>query len=159
MLVLAVALSSCGPSSGQIKSAKTAEYKAQPKQILDIALQVAQWTYKIGAIDPDGLKFATAPQWYSREGGRISPNNEGGGDFVNARGGDVQLTLIVQVHLVPRDGVVVSVTPTTFEVVAGSPQPRALKPDDPNLPPWVLGRVDSLAVEIHKYSKRYIEKP
>jgi hypothetical protein len=159
LFVLAAAVSSCGPSSTQIKDAKSAEYKAQPKQVLDVALQVAQQTYKIGAIDPDALKFATAPQWYSKEGGRISPNNEGGGDFVNAGGGDVQLTLIVAVHLVPRDRVVVSVTPKTYELVSGSPQPRELTPDDPNLPPWVLGRVDALAVEIHKHAKVYIEKP
>lgn len=143
----------------QVKDAKAAEYTAPPKQILDVALQVAQGTYKIGMIDPDGLKFATAPQWYSKEGGRISPNNEGGGDFVNAGGGDVNLSLIVQVHLMPLDRVVVSVTPKTFELVAGSPQPRELTIDDPSLPPWVHGRVDSLAVEIHKYAKVYIQKP
>ena len=160
LLVVAVVLSSCGgPSSTQIRDAKSAEYKAPPKQVLDVALQVTQQTYKIGAIDPDGLRFGTASQWYSKEGGRISPNNEGGGDFVNAGGGDVQVTLIVQVHLVPNDRVVVSVTPVTFELVAESPQPRELKADDPNLPPWILGRVDSLAVEIHKHAKRYIEKP
>jgi len=159
-MLLAVVIASCGPSASQIKEAKSAEYTAQPKQILDLAVQVAQLKYKIGAIEADALKFATAQQWYSREGGRISPNTDGNnGDFVNAGGGDVLVSLIVAVHLLPRDRVVVSVTPKTFELIAGSPAPRELAPDDPNLPPWVLGRADSLALEIHKHAKPYIWKP
>lgn len=161
LAILLVALvASCGPSAAQIKEAKAAEYTAHPKQMLDLALQVAQQKYKIGEIDPEALKFITAPQWYTREGGRISPNTDGNnGDFVNAGGGDVQVALIVAVHLLPRDRVVISVTPTTFELIAGSPQPRNLAPDDPNLPPWVLGRADALALQIHKHAKPYIWKP
>jgi hypothetical protein len=158
-IVVAV-VASCGPSTAQIKEAKAAEYKAPAKQVLDVALQVAQLKYKIGVIDPDALKFATAPQWYTREGGRISPNNDGNnGDFVNAGGGDIQVSLIVAVHLVPLERVVVSVTPKTYELIVGSPQPRELQVDDPNLPPWVLGRADTLALAIHKHAKQYIEKP
>jgi len=159
-MFIATLIASCGPSAGQIKEAKSAEYTAQPKQILDIAIQVAQQKYKVGAIDPDGLKFATVPQWYSREGGRISPNTDGrNGDFVNASGGDVQVSLIVAVHLLPRDRVVVSVTPKSFELIAGSAYPRELTPEDPNLPPWVLGRANTLALAIYKYAKPYIAKP
>jgi hypothetical protein len=31
----------------------------------------------------------------------------------------------------------------------GSPRPRAMSPDDANMPPWVHGRIDALYVEIH----------
>lgn len=149
LFVLAIAVSACGPSSGQIRAAKSARYNAPAKSVLDVALQVAQRTYKIGAMDFDTLEFATVPQWYSRDGGRISPNNDGKGDFVNAGGGDVQMTLFVKVKQVDGGSMVVVVTARTFELIAGSPQPRELMPDDPGLPPWVLGRIDSLAIEIH----------
>lgn len=144
----------CGPSAQQIQIAKATQYKAPPKHLLDLALQVTQSDYKIGAIDIDGLKFATEPQWYSAEGGRRGTNSDVNGDYANIGGGDVQVTLVVQVRLVENDRVVVEVTPRTFELVSGSPQPRELKPDDPNLPPWVLGRVDSLAMAIYDQAKK-----
>lgn len=144
----------CGPSAQQIQIAKATQYKAPPKHLLDLALQVTQSDYKIGAIDIDGLRFATEPQWYSAEGGRRGTNSDVNGDYANIGGGDVQVTLVVQVRLVENDRVVVEVTPRTFELVSGSPQPRELKPDDPNLPPWVLGRVDSLAMAIYDQAKK-----
>ena len=154
LLAVVLCVSSCGPSSTQIKTAKAAQYTAPGRSLMDVALQVAQRTYKIGLIDLEKLTFATEPQWYAREGGRISPSNEGGGDFVNARGGDVQVTLLVKVREVDGGRMLVVVTAKTFELVAGSPQPRELATDDPNLPPWVLGRVDALAVEIHGEAKK-----
>lgn len=157
VFVLAMALmvvGGCGPSATQIKVAKAAQYNAQPKHLLDLALQVTQFDYKIGAIDIDGLKFATAPQWYSAEGGRRGTTNDANGDYALIGGGDVQVSLIVRVRLVENDRSIVEITPKTFELVSGSPQPRELKPDDPNLPPWVLGRVDSLALAIYEQAKK-----
>ena len=155
LFVLAIAISACGPSSGQIRAAKSAQYNAPAKSLLDVALQVAQRTYKIGALDIETLAFATVPQWYARTGGRISPNNVGAnGDFVNAGGGDVQVTWFVKVRQVEGGKMVVVVTARTFELIAGSQQPRELVLDDPNLPPWVLGRIDALAIEIHGEAKK-----
>lgn len=159
-LVLALALAvmvvggGCGPSTKEIKMAKAAEYKAPPKHLLDLALQVAQMDYKIGAIDIEGLKFSTEPQWYTPEGGRISAYTEGNGDFVNAGGGDVQVWFVVRIRLTDKDHVVVEVTPRTFQLVAGSPQPRELTAEDPNVPGWVHGRVDSLAFAIYEQAKK-----
>ncbi len=155
LLVLALVASACGPSSGQIRAAKSAQYNAPAKSVLDVALQVAQRTYKIGGMDFETLTFATVPQWYTREGSRISPNNDGlSGDFVNAGGGDVQVTLVVKVRQVDGGQMLVVVSAKTFELIAGSPQPRELAEDDPNLPPWVLGRINALAVEIHGEAKK-----
>ncbi len=155
VLALAVmVIGGCGPSAKEIKMAKAAQYQAPPKHLLDLALQVTQSDYKIGAIDIDGLKFSTEPQWYSPEGGRISAYTEGNGDFVNAGGGDVQVWFVVQVRLVENDRVFVEITPRTFQLIGGSPQPRELKPDDPNVPGWVHGRVDSLALAIYEQAKK-----
>lgn len=157
VFMLAMALmvvGGCGPSAQQIQIAKATQYKAPPKHMLDLALQVAQFDYKIGEIDIEGLQFATEPQWYSAEGGRRGTANEGNGDYALVGGGDVQVSLIVRVRLVENDKVVVEVTPHTLQLVSGSPQPRELKPDDPNLPPWVLGRADSLAVAIYDQAKK-----
>lgn len=159
LMFVALMVAACGPSTGQIKVAKTAQYKLPPKSMLDVAVQVAQQTYKLGALDIEGLRFATAPQWYHHDGGRISATNEFTGDFVNAGDRDVQVTLIVKIVSADLDRSMVEVTPKTFQVIAGSPQPRELTPDDPNLPPWVLGRADALAVSIYEQAKRYVASP
>jgi hypothetical protein len=144
----------CGPTAAEIRTAKATEYNAPPKHLLDLALQVTQSDYKIGSLDIEGLKFSTEPQWYTAEGGRISAYTDGSQDFVNAGGGDVQVWFVVQVRLVDHDRVAVEITPRTFQLIAGSPQPRELRPDDPNLPPWILGRADSLAMAIYDQAKK-----
>lgn len=148
------ALAACGPSNAQIKEAKAASYQTAPPRLLDVALQVAQRDYKVGPIDIEGAQFATESQWYSAEGMRISAYTDGRGEFVNAGGGDVQVTLIVRVRDVDMGRVVVQVIPKTFQLVAGSPRPRELVPDDPNLPPWVLGRANTLQLAIHEEAKK-----
>lgn len=156
MLLLMVAVLGCGgPSSAEIKTAKTARYSAEPDILLDITLQVAQRDYKIGQVDALNRRFATAPQFYSKEGGRQSP---GAGGFVSVSAGSVELMLVVEIVPAesPLDGHHVVVTPVTFQIVSGSPKPRELKPDDPSLPPWVLGRADALAVAIHAEAKPHL---
>ena len=86
--------------------------------------------------------------------------NEGNGDYVvNARGGDIQLSIEVVVVAGPAGRAQVAVVSHTHQLVAGSPQPRELGPDDPNLPGWVKGRVDQLAVDVYNAAKQYEAKP
>lgn len=157
LVISLLAFAACGPSAAQIKTARTAEYKAPSSQILDIAVQVAQKTYRVSDIDPQKSSFITAGQWYSTDGGRRGTTNEGNGDYVNAGGGDVNLRLEVQVLGATLGRVIVVITPHTMQLIAGSPQPRELKPDDPNLPPWVNGRVESLALDIYSAAKQFVQ--
>jgi hypothetical protein len=148
----------CGPSSKEVRNAKLAEYNAQTTQMLDIATQVIQRTYKVADIDPQQAKILTSSQWYSDEGSRRGTANEGNGDYlVNMRGGDIELSLEVRVIGAAGGRVVVTVEPHTRQLVSGSPQPRPLAADDPNLPPWVKGRVDTLAVEIYNAAKQFAQ--
>lgn len=150
-----------GPSAAQVRTAKLAEYNAQTNQLLDVAMQVAQKRYKVdpGTVDPQGT-FSTYPQWYSAEGMRRGTANEGNGDYiVNAMGGDIELSLEVRIVAGPGGGTQIAVVPHAMQLVAGSPQPRPLAPDDPNLPGWVKGRVDQLAVDIYDAAKPYESKP
>ncbi|MCW5805078.1 MAG: hypothetical protein KIT31_22090 [Deltaproteobacteria bacterium] len=141
----------CGASSAQIMAAKTAEYRAGGGQLLDLAIQAAQEKYRIGEVDGPGRRFITAAQFYNPEGGRESA---GAGDVVQVLPGSVRVQFLVEI--VEQGEVArVVVVPRTFQVVQGSPQPRELQPDDPNLPPWVHGRVDALYVAIHERAKRF----
>jgi hypothetical protein len=153
-LVILLVVAACGgPSTTEVRTAKTAQYAAPPVTLFDIALQVAQQDYKIGDSDPANGQFITTPQMYSAEGGRQSA---GAGGVVQYSGGSVLLSLIVEVQVIDPTHVMVVVTPKTFQAVAGSPKPRELQPTDPNLPGWVLGRADALAVAIYENAKQYV---
>lgn len=153
---LFMVLGCAGPSTKEVRTAKLAEYNAQTTQLLDIATQVVQQNYKVADIDPEQAVLITASQWYSAEGMRRGTSNAGNGDYlVNMRGGDIELSLEVRVIGAAGGRVVVTVQPRTRQLVSGSPQPRPLAPDDPNLPPWVTGRVDTLAVDIYNAAKQF----
>jgi hypothetical protein len=155
VLVFLLVVAACGgPSTAEVKSAKTAQYTASPQALYDVAVQVAQQDYKIGRNDPATLVFATEEQMYSANGGRQSA---GAGGVIQYSEGSVVLSLVVEVVKTERGHAVV-VTPKTFQVVAGSPQPRELAPDDPNLPGWVSGRVDALAVGIYEAAKSHVAR-
>ena len=154
-LVVALAVAACGPSNAEVKVAKTAQYTAAAGTLFDLAIQAAQRDYKIGEVDPEGAQFATDPQFYSPEGGRQSA---GAGGFVNMSPGSILLSLVVEIVKTERGHAVV-ITPKSFQVISGSPKPRELAPDDPNLPGWVHGRVDSLAVAIYEAAKQHAAAP
>jgi hypothetical protein len=153
--VVALVLAGCGPSAAEIQTAKDATYHGSPAEIFAIAEQVAAQTYKIGDRDPDALIFMTQPQWYSPEGGRQSAGVD---DYVQLDDRSVQLALFVQVVAPAKDRISIKITPKTFQYISGSPKPRELAPEDPNLPSWIHGRVDSLTYEIYKAAQPYVDQ-
>ncbi len=154
MSLVLVAIVACGPSAAEIKTARSASYTGTPAEIFDGVMAAVSDTYQIGDAKRDGDQYAlvTVPQWYNAEGGRESA---GAGDVVQVRGGSVQVRFVVELVSTDASHFVVTVTPKTFQVVSGSPQPRELTPDDPNLPGWVVGRVDTLHLAIHKRLQNY----
>ncbi len=157
MLVSVLVMVGCGPSTAEIKTAKATTYVGDSAEIFNAVQQVVADTYKIGdtgQVD-EGFRLITAEQWYSPEGGRQSA---GGGDFVQLVDRSVLLQLIVDVVPTESDRLVVQITPRTLQHISGSPKPRELAPDDPNLPGWVTGRVDQLHHDIYKGLQRYVVK-
>jgi hypothetical protein len=120
-----------------------------------IVIDTTAETYKIADAQKTetGFALATLPQWYSPEGGRQSA---GAGDYVQVDDRSLRLEMIVELVSTDANKYAVIVTPRTFQHISGSPQPRELKPDDPNLPGWIPGRVDSLQLEIHNRLQNYI---
>jgi len=145
---------SCGPSAAELKTAKTAQYRGNASEMFTDVIAVTEESYKIADASgggEDSYLLATVPQWYSPEGGRESA---GDGGFVSIRDRSIRLQIAVELISV-GGGFMVTVTPRTFQALNGSPQPRELKPDDPNLPGWVQGRVDTLQLAIHKRLQKY----
>jgi hypothetical protein len=156
-LAFVLLLAACGPSSSEVKTARLATYQASPQDILHIAMDAARGEhYDIGDIQQDKLEFITAPRFYTKTGDLESPGAEG---WVNVRPGSVEVMFIVRAAVVDSGRVAVQVTPKTFQAIAGSPKPRELAPDDPYLPPWVLGRADALQIAIYQRARPYALAP
>ncbi len=154
-LALVVVLSACGASSAQLKAAKLAHYDAPALTILDVAKTVTAETYVVEPGAPSPNAFVTKWQWYAKEGGRQSA---GAGNVSQISEGSVSLRLAVEIVEV-EGGVAVTVTPNVLQYVTGSPKPRELELEDPEMPPWVHGRVDELSVAIYERAKSYVAKP
>ena len=155
--LVAVVAIACGPSTAELKTAKTSQYTGEPAEMFKIVVDTTAENYKVaeaGKTD-DGFALATVPQWFSAEGGRQSA---GAGNTVQIGEGSVRLELILEMVPTESRRYMITITPRTFQYVTGSPQPRELTPDDPNLPGWVHGRVDTLHFEIHKRLQNYAVK-
>jgi hypothetical protein len=151
-LLLAVAgLVACGPSSGELKAAKTAHYKGDKIAMFDAAKQVTESKYHLQKADENALGMQTVGRWYTPEGLAAS---ERGDDMRDVP--DKSLNIALVVTLVPDgDAYVVNVKPLMMRYHAGSPQPEPITENDPSVPGWATGKVDSLAMDIHEALKQY----
>jgi hypothetical protein len=149
------ALAACGASDTEIRNARTATYRASPSEIFAIAKQsVTELGYAIAQGDELAWKLVTAPKFFGPEGDSETPGAEG---FVHLRDRSVQVQFVVQVIITAEHKAAVLVTPVTFQKLGWSPKPRELAPDDPYLPPFVNGRADAIAVDIHQRARRYAQ--
>jgi hypothetical protein len=149
------AVAACAHSDAEIKTAKVAQYTAAPGDVYNLALSTAQAKYKIAMSDPAHFDFWTAPRFYSPEGDLQSP---GAGGAIHMDNHTVQVAFHVAVIPTTPHTVAVTVTPQTFQVLAGSPKPRELMPSDPYLPPFVLGRADELTYEIYDRARGLVAR-
>jgi hypothetical protein len=155
-VLVALAAVACGPSASEVRTAKTAEYRADPSAIFQLAMQAAQQDYKIGEVDAGHLRFETVPRFYSSEGDLESEGAEG---YVHLLNHSVRVSFIVAVTQTDNQQAAVTVVPHTLQVLAGSPEMRPIEPDDPSLPPWVHGRADALSVAIYQHARGYVAGP
>jgi len=152
LLVVAIA-TACGPSSSEVRTARETLYNADPHVILKLAAEAAEGEkYRIGSVDEHEMTFVTAPKFYSSTGDLESA---GADNIVVIRPGSLRVEFIVRVLAADPHHVGVTVTPRTFQAIAGSPKPRELGPDDPYLPSFVTGRADALSLAIYQRAKSY----
>ena len=142
-MIVILLLVACGPSSSELRTIKTTVYsdRGDAAQLLALA-----------DVDDGHLTFETQPKFYSPEGDLQS---EGAGGYTHVDHHSVQVSFIVSVQETADHQYVFTVAPRTWQYLAGSPQMRELAPEDPNLPPFVHGRADALAVAIHDRAKGF----
>ncbi len=157
LMVSLLVLVGCGPTAAEIKTAKQTTYVGDALAIFNDVQRVVAENYKIadmGRTD-ETYRLVTQEQWYSPEGGRQSA---GDGDYVQLVDRSIMLQLVVDVVPTASDRAVIQVAPRAVQHLSGSPKPRELAADDPNLPGWVTGRVDQLHHDIYKGLQKYVVK-
>jgi len=151
VLLSLLAFAACGPSSGELKSAKTAHYKGDKLAMFNATKDAVAAKYTLQKSDENALGMQTNGRWYTPEGLAAA---ESGGDMRVVPDNSLNIALVVT--LVPDgDAYVAQVKPLYLRYHAGNPKPEALKDDDISIPGWAQGKVDQLALDIHEALKQY----
>jgi hypothetical protein len=144
--MLTIAAVACGPSSKEVATAKSARYQGDKMQIFANVKATTEAKYKLQKSDETSLGMQTEPRWFSVEGLAVTPR---GDDMRDVPDKSINIALVVTM-LPDGDKWVVKVTPVLARYNRGIPKPEPLKENDPSLPGWVQGKVDELAMDIHK---------
>lgn len=151
VLLSLLALAACGPSSGELKSAKTARYKGDKLALFNATKDATEAKYKLQKSDENALGMQTTGRWYTPEGLAASERADDIRDVP-----DNSLNIALVVTLVPDgDAYVVQVKPLMMRYHAGTPKPEPIQEGDPSVPGWATGKVNQLALSIHDALKQY----
>lgn len=151
-LAAVIALVACGgPSNQEIASAKQARYQGDKSLLFRTAKAAAEEKGKIAKEDEAALGFQTVGRWYTTEG-ILAPGSDE--DFKNIPDKSIRLTLVVRL-LPDADKWIVQVEPSMLRRIAGSPQPEKVEANDPSVPGFVQGQVDSMQFTIWNALKQY----
>ena len=130
-----------------------AVYNGDATQLLTLAeADAGDARYKIGDVDDGHLTFETTGRFYGPDG---DIQSEGAGGYVKVDNHSVKVSFVVTIAETDDHKFMITVTPRTWQYLAGSPQMRELAPEDPNLPPFVKGRADALAIAIYERTRGY----
>jgi hypothetical protein len=145
MAVLAAALlSSCGPSSAEIKSARTAHYSCDYEQVFKAAFEEAQAQQPpIARADPERGVIVTDFRWHDENGLR----KKRGAAIIGE--GDVGLAIALAIER-RTPGWFISGEPFIFTHLVGSPRGQEIGRDHGDWPAWADTKVDKLLIGIHQ---------
>jgi hypothetical protein len=151
VLLSLLALFACGPSSGELKAAKTARYKGDKTAMFNAVKQAVEAKYQLQKSDENAMGMQTTGRWYTPEGLAASERADDIRDVP-----DNSLNIALVVTLVPDgDAYVAQVKPLMMRYHAGTPKPEPISEGDPSVPGWATGKVDQLALAIHDALKPY----
>ena len=150
--VFAIAAVACGPSSKEVATAKSARYRGDKLELFANVRAATEAKYTITKSDETTLGLQTEPRWFSVEGLAVTPR--AGDDMTEMPDKSINIALVVTM-LPDGDNWLVKVTPVMARYNRGIPKPEQVKEGDASLPGWVEGKVDELALEIHKKLAKY----
>ncbi len=143
-------LAACGPSSGEMKAARTAHYKGDKLELYRTMRTAVEAKYKIEQSDEQSLLLKTEGRWYTPEGLAASER----GDMRDVPDRSIQIAYLVKV-VADGDLWVVDVKPAMLRYHAGSPKPEPMSENDASIPGWAQGKTDQLVFDIHDALKSW----
>jgi hypothetical protein len=145
----------CGPSSGQVKTARTASYKTDSDTVFRAMVQVVGKKYKVINADAASGMLRTEDRWYEKDG---TYEDKKANDGIIVEDGSVVMYYLVKLAGGPTE-YKVEVIPFVAQMRAGYAAPVKLEPDDMQIPGWVQGKTDDLYVGIYEALKPYAVSP
>ncbi|HEY5924887.1 MAG TPA: hypothetical protein VIV11_24570 [Kofleriaceae bacterium] len=151
MALLTIAAVACGPSSKEVATAKSARYQGDKLQLFAVVKGAVESKYQLQKSDETTLGLQTHARWYSPEGLTTSATIDDERDLP-----DKSIRIVLVVTMLPDgDKWIVKCSAVMHRKNSGMPKPDELKEDDPSVPGWATGKVDQLALEIHKALAQY----
>lgn len=154
-LALTSSFGACGPSSGQVKTARTASYKTDANTVFKAVVDVVGRKYKVINADAATGKLRTEDAWYEKDG---TSEDKKANDGVMAEDGAIVMYYLVELAGGP-DTYQVEVHPMVAQVREGYASPLKLAEDDLAMPGWVHGKTDDLYLAIYESLKLYAVAP
>lgn len=162
----------CGPSQREIALAKMARYNADKLVLFELTRDAVARKHKISHSDETVLTIVTRGRWYTPEGLASQWSNPNDViDSPDAQTGsrndpfdtaarpalqDKSLFIQLTVRLLPEEkNWIVYVETKVARFNVGMPILEPVNTTRLDTPPWVLGKVDQLAYEIHKSLRSY----
>ncbi len=144
LFALTTLVLACGPSSSEIKAAKTARYTCDFDPVFNAVIEVVkEETPPLGETDPERGVVMSQFRWHSSSGMR----KEAGAAELDQ--GDVGFVLVVA--LVKDDaGFGIRTFPKVFSQAPDTPRGREMSRDDANWPGWADGKADKVQLAIHQ---------
>ena len=150
-LIALLVLAACGPSSSEMKGAKSSRSKGDKLVLFAAAKAATEAKYHLQKSDENALGMQTIGRWYTPEGLGASERD---GDMRDVPDRSINIAFVVTL-LPDGDAWVVSVKPLMMRFHAGSPKPEPLAENDASVPGWATGKVDQLWFDIHAALAQY----
>jgi hypothetical protein len=170
--LLVVCAIACGPSTREVALAKMARYHADKLVLFELARDAVARKHKISHSDETSLTIITRGRWYTPDG--LASQWGTPGDIIDSTDAqkgtrndpfdttarpalpDKSLYLTLTVRLLPEEtNWIVFVDTKVARYNAGMPILEPVDTKRIDTPPWVIGKVDQLAYEIHKSLRQY----
>ena len=153
-LAMLVALVGCGPSAGQVRTARGARYRAGPEALLDATVAALRaHRYVIAGLDPIAGTGKTEPIWFSAAGTKRSNHR--------TRALDRDIRFAIGARVEPRAEGTFGIT---LEAVAARTHNGLhglvpIEPQDADVPSWFGTRLDDVYLDIYQRLRGSVVAP
>jgi hypothetical protein len=150
----AASLGGCGPSATQVREAREARYPGPRDHVFAAVERALGEEHPIATADPAQGVLVTDVRWFDPEGFHEDrPEITVGGErevVSTVHDGSLRLAYVVRVVPAGPSSHRIVVEPEVVQYRVSYKALRPMAPDDPELPGWVGGKVDALALALHR---------